>query len=408
MWMAFQEYWHVAHPFSFEFTARALSAGMALTLCAGLAPISVSAQTPASVTIAAVDYTLGCDIAPASGQVALYGQGVILTAPPYIERPNCAEYLVQTPAAGTYRVEIEYAALESRPVRLLLNGTLVNMAAMVETTGCWTPECQRWVDVGTYSMPDGPVVLRLERDAAFAHIRTLRITQISADAAPRGPAAGGTPPQGQAATGSPGANGWQVSPLTAEVLRRLRGVAGSAAPAASQGVGKQNKGDASGAAPNTGTAFSGAWIIRDAIDGRPWTMISTQAPFGVTGYSIDPAGARYYYSYDLELSERYPGSEPRRVIVADNGTEMMTMEFNTVTPDRIESRISFADSEVSFNLLERTACDLRFADNDETPMAGCRWQPAFGFVLDEAWLSGNCAYGLACFFLVPSELYRSE
>ena len=142
------------------------------------------AAQPGTITIRAIDIVRGCDVAPASGVTAIYGQGVLINAPPYTERPNCAEYSFIAPSSGNYRLEIEYAAAQSRPVQVTLNGVLVNQSAIAQITGGWMPENQRWTEVGTYRLKKGSNSLLLERKAVFPCIRALRWTPVDIDPQP--------------------------------------------------------------------------------------------------------------------------------------------------------------------------------------------------------------------------------
>ena len=160
----------------------------------GMAPLSQASA--ATISIEATLYSRGCDIAPASGQAAQYGRGVIVNAPPYNSRPNCAEYQFHAPSKGLYRLEIEYAAAQSRPVQVVLNRVLVNRGALSATTGCWTPNCQRWTVVGQYHLRAGNNTLLIKRSDVFPHIRALRFLQVS------GQNNGGIPPQNKPDRGS--------------------------------------------------------------------------------------------------------------------------------------------------------------------------------------------------------------
>lgn len=117
-------------------------------------------------------------VAVASGQVARYGEGVVLNAPPYASGPNAAEYQVVAPTPGAYRFEAEYAAAESRPLVVSVNGEAISRSAFAETTGCWDPVCQRWMSQGLVRLRQGQNSLRLETTGVFPHIRTMRFTPI--------------------------------------------------------------------------------------------------------------------------------------------------------------------------------------------------------------------------------------
>ena len=111
------------------------------------------------------------------------GLGVIITDAP----PVSAEWDVTVPATGRYQIEVRYAAEESRPVQLLLNGKLVNKAVAGGMTGTWMPDTQQWEVVGVYDLNAGKNVLRIERnDGPFPHISRLFLTSARTDIAPTG------------------------------------------------------------------------------------------------------------------------------------------------------------------------------------------------------------------------------
>jgi uncharacterized caspase-like protein len=105
-----------------------------------------------------------------------YGASVLHNAAPYGLRPNAAEWIFSAPAAGSYRLDIEFAALERRPVRIIINGRAVRDDALNETTGGWTEDYQRFRPQGTFDLKAGENRIRLESTSVFPHIRTLRLS----------------------------------------------------------------------------------------------------------------------------------------------------------------------------------------------------------------------------------------
>jgi hypothetical protein len=92
-----------------------------------------------------------------------------------------AEYDVTVPAAGLYQIETRYAAAESRPTQLSLNGQVVKQDALKEVTGSWNPDTQRWHIEGTYEFKAGANVIRLYRQPPLPHIDKLLIAKIPTD-----------------------------------------------------------------------------------------------------------------------------------------------------------------------------------------------------------------------------------
>ena len=110
------------------------------------------------------------------GLAEAYGPDVIHNAPPYTLAANDAEWTFAAPSAGLYQLEIEFAALERRPVRIVINGVTVRADGLNETTGGWTREYQQFRPQGWYGLRAGENRIRLETASVFPHIRTLRFT----------------------------------------------------------------------------------------------------------------------------------------------------------------------------------------------------------------------------------------
>jgi hypothetical protein len=85
------------------------------------------------------------------------------------------EYDLTFAAPARLRLELRYAAEESRALRVLLDGTPVVESALAETTGGWKSEAQRWTSVALLDARAGRNVLRLERAGAFPHLDVLQL-----------------------------------------------------------------------------------------------------------------------------------------------------------------------------------------------------------------------------------------
>jgi hypothetical protein len=91
-----------------------------------------------------------------------------------------AEWDVVLPTAGRWRLLARYAAEESRPLRLALNGAARTAEVLGEVTGGWRPEALAWSDLGELELLAGRNVLRLERDGAVPHVDALLCVPASA------------------------------------------------------------------------------------------------------------------------------------------------------------------------------------------------------------------------------------
>lgn len=49
--------------------------------------------------------------------------------------------------------------------------------ALAEVTGCWTPNCRKWIDVGPVTLKPGVNSLRFERDNDFPHLSRLLLVR---------------------------------------------------------------------------------------------------------------------------------------------------------------------------------------------------------------------------------------
>jgi len=134
-----------------------------------VAELPVRPGDPARILIEAENYNRG----NAHRDFEVYGKniGIIHTT----EVPTWAEWDVTVPAAGPYQVELRYAAAESRPVRLLINGMVVKPDAAAQVTGSFQPEGQRWEAQGIYAFQAGKNVVRIERNDSIPHFDKLLI-----------------------------------------------------------------------------------------------------------------------------------------------------------------------------------------------------------------------------------------
>ena len=89
------------------------------------------------------------------------------------------EWDVSVPTAGPFQVEIRYAAAESRPVRLLLNGKTLREKTARQVTGSWNPDGQRWEPQGVFLFQTGKNTLRIERDGPIPHFDKLLIASAN-------------------------------------------------------------------------------------------------------------------------------------------------------------------------------------------------------------------------------------
>lgn len=89
------------------------------------------------------------------------GIGVIRTKKAY---PDQVDYEIEVPKAGNYQLELRYAAKESRPTQLLINGEVQDLEVARGITGDWKPAAQRWERGGVYAFDKGKNTLSFRRE----------------------------------------------------------------------------------------------------------------------------------------------------------------------------------------------------------------------------------------------------
>ena len=88
--------------------------------------------------------------------------------------PNVASYRIDFPIAGTYGIEGLYAAHQSRPVKVLLDGKQI-CQGFASTTGSWQTSTAKWENQGDVRIDSaGPRTVTLEALGMFPHICALR------------------------------------------------------------------------------------------------------------------------------------------------------------------------------------------------------------------------------------------
>ncbi len=95
------------------------------------------------------------------------------------ELPNFVEYDVEVASAGNYQLEIRYAAADSRPCKLGLNGMPIKSDAAGKVTGSWHPDTQAWFVEALVPLGKGKNLLRLEHPQFFPHIDKLLLLPIA-------------------------------------------------------------------------------------------------------------------------------------------------------------------------------------------------------------------------------------
>ena len=85
------------------------------------------------------------------------------------------EYDIEAPLDGTYSLLLRYAALESRPMILSVDGKVVSEKIMARTSGGWDARHQSWHRELELELTAGRRTLRFERKGAVSHLDQLRL-----------------------------------------------------------------------------------------------------------------------------------------------------------------------------------------------------------------------------------------
>ena len=89
------------------------------------------------------------------------------------ESPVVVEYDVEFPSATEYRLRVQYAAAEKRPVTFSVDGrALTNICR--SATGSWNTSGAGWEESALLSLTAGKHTLQLERAGDFPHLMNLR------------------------------------------------------------------------------------------------------------------------------------------------------------------------------------------------------------------------------------------
>lgn len=147
-----------------EHSAGYLRAGWEIAAQGGLLSQADAPRKPGDVLVEAESFARGNVARDAEN----FGKGIGVVHT--VQSPNFAEWDIEVSKAGNYQVEFRYAAQESRPMRLLINGKKVSDAVCGTVTGGWYPENQRWEPQATFALKVGKNVLRIEQDSNIPHL----------------------------------------------------------------------------------------------------------------------------------------------------------------------------------------------------------------------------------------------
>ncbi|MDD4869183.1 MAG: hypothetical protein PHR77_01385, partial [Kiritimatiellae bacterium] len=109
---------------------------------------------------------------------------VSLTGQPYADGPSCiwhgsgspdrAEYVIEFPVSGDYTLFALYAAAQSRPVEITIDGQIVH-TGFAGLTGSWQTKSAKWEQQCTMRIESGIHTITLQREGPLPHICALRL-----------------------------------------------------------------------------------------------------------------------------------------------------------------------------------------------------------------------------------------
>ncbi len=91
--------------------------------------------------------------------------------------PSFVEYEFALPREANCEIRLRYAAFESRPLNLTVNGKVAPATVAGEATGGWMPDSQKWFSAGAFPLKEGKNRLRFVAQPAFPHLSRLLIRE---------------------------------------------------------------------------------------------------------------------------------------------------------------------------------------------------------------------------------------
>jgi hypothetical protein len=104
------------------------------------------------------------------------GIGVLVNQGP---TPNFVEYDVEIASTGLFQLDLRYAAAESRPCTLSIDGRPIHSGVAAGITGGWAPDAQSWSVEAVVPLTAGRHVLRLEQPHCFPHIDQIVLAPLA-------------------------------------------------------------------------------------------------------------------------------------------------------------------------------------------------------------------------------------
>lgn len=130
-----------------------------------------------AVTLPVADFVNGLNVAINAEPGNVCRNGLLYNAPPYAAVPNAASWNVNLATTGRYLIEVEYAAQESRPVDLSIDGVAAASQVLAGTTGGWCVTNLQRVAVGSFDLSAGSHTITFNRSSIFPHFSRIFLTR---------------------------------------------------------------------------------------------------------------------------------------------------------------------------------------------------------------------------------------
>jgi hypothetical protein len=141
------------------------------TIVAARADSGAFHSDPGAISLAASDAAAFQNV-----WIGRFGRGMSNFVPIFGTEASIS-WLVQLPP-GTYQVSAEYAAEESRPMELLIDGYPVTDEAMSEPTTGWFEADLQWATIAYVQLSSEAHVVAVRRSGAIPHLRQLKLTLL--------------------------------------------------------------------------------------------------------------------------------------------------------------------------------------------------------------------------------------
>ena len=168
-WFPDSQRWFVEGRYKFN-AGRNTLRFEATSLMSHLDKIVVARVAPLSAPVTEAESFQRGNVKPYTSDDVVYISDPSNTASEYF-----MEYDLEAPFDGTYSLLLRYAALESRPMILSVDGKVVSEKALAETSGGWGAPHQRWHREVEIELGAGRHTFRFERKGAVSHLDQLRL-----------------------------------------------------------------------------------------------------------------------------------------------------------------------------------------------------------------------------------------